>query len=230
MGFLRWLVRGFSSKRLAAANRLAVVDAAAVDGSRRLVLIRRDNVEHLLMIGGRADIVVEPNIVRAAAREPALARPPAFAEATEHPATQLAAAPTVFTPPRPQRQSPMAEEPAPQHTEAEPPVPLAPRQSRPVDKLASDQPPRETAPRSAREPHPPGAAAEAVSPPRPSTIPPRRLNGSSRQCCCAAAASPRPEDAEPRSDLTPSPENPIRTLNRRLTPNEGSRAGPVLAP
>jgi flagellar protein FliO/FliZ len=29
------------------------------------VLVRRDNVEHLLMIGGPTDIVVEPNIVRA---------------------------------------------------------------------------------------------------------------------------------------------------------------------
>jgi flagellar protein FliO/FliZ len=45
--------------------RLAVIDAAAVDGRRRLVLIRRDNVEHLLMIGGPSDIVVEQNIVRA---------------------------------------------------------------------------------------------------------------------------------------------------------------------
>ena len=47
--------------------RLAVIDAAAVDGRRRLVLIRRDNVEHLMMIGGPTDVVVEPNIVRAAA-------------------------------------------------------------------------------------------------------------------------------------------------------------------
>ena len=45
--------------------RLAVIDAAAVDGRRRLVLVRRDNIEHLLMIGGPSDIVVEPNIVRA---------------------------------------------------------------------------------------------------------------------------------------------------------------------
>jgi hypothetical protein len=42
-----------------------VIDAATVDGRRRLVLIRRDNVEHLLMIGGPSDLVVEPNIVRA---------------------------------------------------------------------------------------------------------------------------------------------------------------------
>ncbi len=59
--------------------RLAVIDAAAVDGRRRLVLIRRDNVEHLLMIGGPTDVVVEPNIVRAAApaREAPPPRPPA---------------------------------------------------------------------------------------------------------------------------------------------------------
>ena len=42
-----------------------MIDAAPVDGRRRLVLVRRDNVEHLLMIGGPSDIVVEQNIVRA---------------------------------------------------------------------------------------------------------------------------------------------------------------------
>jgi flagellar protein FliO/FliZ len=46
--------------------RLAVIDAANIDGRRRLVLIRRDNIEHLLMIGGPTDIVIEPGIVRAA--------------------------------------------------------------------------------------------------------------------------------------------------------------------
>jgi flagellar biogenesis protein FliO len=66
-----WLVRRFATNRLGAnpnrgrMPRLAVIDAAAVDGRRRLVLVRRDNVEHLLMIGGPSDIVVEPNIVRA---------------------------------------------------------------------------------------------------------------------------------------------------------------------
>lgn len=42
--------------------RLAVVDAAAVDNQRRLVLVRRDNVEHLILIGGPTDIVVEQSI------------------------------------------------------------------------------------------------------------------------------------------------------------------------
>jgi len=43
--------------------RLSVMDAAAVDSRRKLVLIRRDNVEHLLLIGGPTDVVVEQNIV-----------------------------------------------------------------------------------------------------------------------------------------------------------------------
>ncbi|MFT4119955.1 flagellar biosynthetic protein FliO, partial [Bradyrhizobium sp.] len=72
IGVAAWLVRRFANSRLGANTqrgrmpRLAVIDAAAVDGRRRLVLVRRDNVEHLLMIGGPTDIVVEPNIVRAA--------------------------------------------------------------------------------------------------------------------------------------------------------------------
>lgn len=81
IGLTAWLVRRFAGNRLGAnANRgrmprLAVIDAAAVDGRRRLVLVRRDNVEHLLMIGGPSDIVVEPNIVRAMpARETAAPR------------------------------------------------------------------------------------------------------------------------------------------------------------
>jgi flagellar protein FliO/FliZ len=71
IGVVAWLIRRFASNRLGANTqrgrmpRLAVIDAAAVDGRRRLVLVRRDNVEHLLMIGGPTDIVVEPNIVRA---------------------------------------------------------------------------------------------------------------------------------------------------------------------
>src|SRR3974377_1328346 len=78
-----WLVRRFAGNRLGANTqrgrmpRLAVIDAAAVDGRRRLVLVRRDNVEHLLMIGGPTDIVVEPNIVRATpGRDQLPQRPP----------------------------------------------------------------------------------------------------------------------------------------------------------
>jgi flagellar protein FliO/FliZ len=71
IGAAAWLVRRFGATRLDAAARgrqprLAVIDSAAVDSRRKLVIIRRDNVEHLLMIGGATDVVVETNIVRAA--------------------------------------------------------------------------------------------------------------------------------------------------------------------
>ncbi len=48
--------------------RLGVVDIHDLDRQRQLVLIRRDNVEHLVMIGGPSDVVVETNIVRSGAR------------------------------------------------------------------------------------------------------------------------------------------------------------------
>jgi flagellar protein FliO/FliZ len=75
IGVAAWLVRRFATNRLGANTsrgrmpRLAVIDAAAVDGRRRLVLVRRDNVEHLIMIGGPSDIVVESTIVRAQTRD-----------------------------------------------------------------------------------------------------------------------------------------------------------------
>ena len=87
IGLAAWLVRRFAGNRLGANTnrgrmpRLAVIDAAAVDGRRRLVLVRRDNIEHLLMIGGPTDIVVEPNIVRGVpGRDQMQQRPPVGAE------------------------------------------------------------------------------------------------------------------------------------------------------
>jgi flagellar protein FliO/FliZ len=46
--------------------RLGVVDIYDLDRQRQLVLLRRDNVEHLLLIGGLNDVVIETNIVRVA--------------------------------------------------------------------------------------------------------------------------------------------------------------------
>jgi flagellar protein FliO/FliZ len=50
--------------------RLGTVDAFDLDRQRQLVIIRRDNVEHLLMIGGPNDLVIESQIIRAESREP----------------------------------------------------------------------------------------------------------------------------------------------------------------
>lgn len=49
--------------------RLGVVDAFDLDRQRQLVIVRRDNVEHLIMIGGPNDLVIESEIIRAEARE-----------------------------------------------------------------------------------------------------------------------------------------------------------------
>ena len=51
--------------------RLSVVEQASVDARRRLLLIRRDGVEHLIMTGGPVDVVIETGIQ---AREPAPAQ------------------------------------------------------------------------------------------------------------------------------------------------------------
>jgi flagellar protein FliO/FliZ len=85
IGVTAWAVRRFGTGRLGGVGmrgrqpRLAVIDYASVDGRRRLILVRRDNVEHLVMIGGPTDVVVETNIVRATAapRDISVARPPA---------------------------------------------------------------------------------------------------------------------------------------------------------
>src|SRR5438105_4546788 len=119
IGAAAWLVRRFAGSRLGTnANRgrmprLAVIDAAAVDGRRRLVLVRRDNIEHLLMIGGPTDIVVEPNIVRA---QPA----------REQVATRAAVPAREPAPMRPaQRSEPLVPRPAPRPSEP-PPLKAAP--------------------------------------------------------------------------------------------------------
>ncbi|HRK19899.1 MAG TPA: flagellar biosynthetic protein FliO [Hyphomicrobiaceae bacterium] len=43
-------------------KRLAVVEQASVDGRRKLILVKRDGVEHLIMTGGPVDVVIETGI------------------------------------------------------------------------------------------------------------------------------------------------------------------------
>lgn len=177
IGAVFWLLRRFANTRLGANTqrgrmpRLAVIDAAAVDGRRRLVLVRRDNVEHLLMIGGPTDIVVEPNIVRAAAgrdqipQRSSAAEPPRLAPmpdagswADEAPRPEVLDHPEQMPepPPRPTRPS-FADEvrrPAPALAErrSEPqlggfsPEPMPPRPEReprpePMPRVARSEPP-----------------------------------------------------------------------------------------
>ena len=66
IGFIAWLVRRFGLlNRIAPGSsvkngerRLAVIESCPVDGKRRLVLVRRDQTEHLLLLTGTGSGVV----------------------------------------------------------------------------------------------------------------------------------------------------------------------------
>ena len=49
-----------------AANekRIGAIETANIDSRRKLVLLRRDGVEHLIMTGGPVDVVIETGIER----------------------------------------------------------------------------------------------------------------------------------------------------------------------
>ena len=71
IGILFWVIQkiGVGGGKGRRGSRLGIVEAAVVDRTRRLVLVRRDTVEHLVMIGGPQDVVIENNITRS---EPSL--------------------------------------------------------------------------------------------------------------------------------------------------------------
>lgn len=64
---LAWLARrygfgGASRPKGTRGRRIGVVEVAPLDSKRRLVLIRRDDVEHLVLLGASCDTVVEAGI------------------------------------------------------------------------------------------------------------------------------------------------------------------------
>jgi flagellar protein FliO/FliZ len=65
--------------------RLAISEQATLDNRRKLVLVRRDDVEHLIMTGGPVDVVIETGI-SVSKPEPVVGETPA-----------QAASPPVFT-------------------------------------------------------------------------------------------------------------------------------------
>jgi hypothetical protein len=146
--FIR-IVRGLTFGTFVAGGRnrkarLAVMDATAVDSHRRLILVRRDDVEHLILIGGPSDVVVEQNIrLLPPARRPAgedplpmqetapiveRTRPPEQAVARPAPTSQPAA-------PTPPLRQPAPSAPQPQPYV--PPVMARPTQVAPVVQPAS---------------------------------------------------------------------------------------------
>ena len=66
-------------------QRLGISEFYEIDKSRRLVLVRRDQTEHLLLIGGHSDVVVEtglaaPATAPAPGASRAAPRPPVFGD------------------------------------------------------------------------------------------------------------------------------------------------------
>lgn len=70
---LAWLLRKYGQGRLLQSGnrgRIGIVEVTGLDARRRLVLVRRDNVEHLIVLGPNSETVVERGI-GAATKEPA---------------------------------------------------------------------------------------------------------------------------------------------------------------
>lgn len=180
--------------------RLQVLDAAAVDARRRLVLIRRDNIEHLILIGGPTDIVVESGIgepkaylAGELAANEALARNQDLLKAQElaalasrhakenEPATQAA----LQTPPSRLETQPIRQEPRPQPASAPPQKPTA----RPVAAAAA----QDTV----------SAAAQAMpAPPAPQPLGQKPVQA-------PAALKPKPEDTIQRTQSVERPPQPV---------------------
>ena len=105
-----------------ANKRVSIVDTATVDGKRQVIIIRRDNVEHLIMTGGPQDIIIESGI---AAPEPApLPRRP-----MPHPAQpgQPTARPNMAPPPAAERPANVPREAVDRLRDLARPAPLKPR-------------------------------------------------------------------------------------------------------
>lgn len=66
MGGLAYLLKrfGFAGDRLIPADkrRLKVVEVLQLDMRRKAILLRRDDTEHLVILGGASETVVETNI------------------------------------------------------------------------------------------------------------------------------------------------------------------------
>ena len=230
IGLAAWLVRRFAGNRLGTNTnrgrmpRLAVIDAAAVDGRRRLVLVRRDNVEHLLMIGGPTDIVVEPNIVRAMPGREQLPQRPGVA-APEPPPPRVAPLPDAA----------WADSDGPGFDHAEPQMPEPP--PRPVRPSFADEVRRPTLaerrgeamrnepmrgdPMSGFAPEPLGSPLGGRPEPRPELRPepmPSRVTSRSEPMM---PRPPRPSDA-------PKAPPPVRAAERPAAPPPPPPAPPPI--
>jgi flagellar biogenesis protein FliO len=237
-----WALRRFGGQRLGGGAargrqpRLAVIDAAMVDGRRRLVLIRRDNVEHLLIIGGPTDVVIEQSIVRASGAPPFRPAAPA-APAEPMPRAVPLGEGSMW---------PLQPEPAPR---VEPPRMESPRMDSPRMEPSRAEPPRmegrphrpapieQTFHREEEERGPPGAPRERAR--QRAADPLAGLAeelGRTPEEQAEPARHVEPRQAEPRHapsvrQLEPrAAEQPPRAVPRRAARPQPATAAPAPAP
>lgn len=181
-------------------RRLDVIDTFELGRDRQLVVVRRDNVEHLILIGGPNDVLVEGSIPRMEGRE----QRPAPAREKEGAAADWPAPPASGPTPQPT--------PAPQAPGRTAP-PAEPPRRRPVEAAAS-----ETAPNLGQQPSP------------GTSLPPDLFAPSSpqRPVAPAAAEAPPPRPASP--GLTPRPAAPQPPPPRVSAPPFLARTQRVVGP
>ena len=157
--------RGEGSTRGRQAPRLAMIDSTPIIDGRKLVIVRRDDVEHLVLIGGATDVLIEANIHRSEAVDAVPAQPresaprivpaevsrrTATAEArtaaseTQEPAKEIPVAEGTRLAPETPPRSPIAEPPAIEPVSARAPAvePVRAVLEEPAPSLAAE-PPRE---------------------------------------------------------------------------------------
>ncbi len=219
--------------------RLAVMDATPVDSRRRLVLVRRDDVEHLILIGGPTDVVVEQNIRIDGPRDTRSIEPPAEPALQERlvEAQTLPEEPRIMPARQPVLQQPLQPRPAPQtpaapYLPARPPIPpretlpLQPQTPTPMrEPMLAREPMPVREPLPAREPM--ASARPLVQPASPALAPavaptialPRPMAPTPRIEPVAAAISLRPEPAPvsvPASVVAEKPISQTRAMERDL--------------
>lgn len=201
--------------------RLGVIDVASVDSRRRLVIVRRDTVEHLIMIGGPNDVVIESNIVRAQnpmqlreerTTQLSLGDDNDAASAPARPVRDLPAAARTVS--RHEPVAPAAAMPeAPGETRRAPTPPLAdairmPKPAEPLPKGTADRAPADIRPAARSTPpmsRAPVAEAPALRPeprPRPAVAPPLAVTAPAS--AAAAIAAPAPQAVPPPLSAAPA--------------------------
>lgn len=192
--------------------RLAVLDSAVVDAKRRLVLIRRDNSEHLLLIGGPSDVVVETNINRAASVTAARGRGGLQQQEVESYENTLGPEPEMELPaptPAPRTPAPRPREMAPRpqpRVQQQPEPRMQPQpEPEPIDDLPLAPPLRpEPQPEPVAYAPPPRPEPAAYSPPPP--LQTRTVTASS----APVAPAPQPRAEPDYSDMQQKMEAALR--------------------